>query len=65
LAIKNCDFPGIWSHGEVFDFYEKLMRLFLILTDTKKAKGNILGKVFEYLATGLPISALVIPLGYS
>jgi glycosyltransferase involved in cell wall biosynthesis len=51
------------SHSEVFDFYEKADALVLILTDTKNAKGNIPGKVFEYLATGLPILALGDPAG--
>ena len=60
---KTVDFAGYVSHGEVFDFYEKADALVLILTDTKNAKGNIPGKVFEYLATGLPILALGDPSG--
>jgi hypothetical protein len=39
--------------------------LVLILTDTKNAKGNIPGKLFEYLATGLPVLALGDPQGDS
>ena len=42
----------------MFDFYAKADALVLILTDTKNAKGNIPGKLFEYLATGLPVLAL-------
>lgn len=59
----RVDFPGYVSHEQVFDFYEKADALVLILTDTKNAKGNIPGKVFEYLATGLPILALGDPNG--
>ncbi|MEY3644866.1 MAG: hypothetical protein RLZZ207_1561, partial [Bacteroidota bacterium] len=36
-----------------------------ILTDTKNAKGNIPGKLFEYLATRLPVLALGDPQGDS
>lgn len=60
---KSIHFSGYVSHSEVFEFYEKADALVLILTDTKNAKGNIPGKVFEYLATGLPILALGDPKG--
>jgi len=60
---KVVEFPGYVSHAEVFEFYEKADALVLILTDTKNAQGNIPGKVFEYLATGLPILALGDPSG--
>jgi len=60
---KTVDFPGYVSHAEVFEFYEKADALVLILTDTKNAQGNIPGKVFEYLATGIPILALGDPNG--
>lgn len=62
---KTVKFPGYVSHTEVFDFYQKADALILILTDTKNAKGNIPGKVFEYMATGLPILALGDPKGDS
>ncbi len=64
--LQSCvNFPGYVSHHEVFDFYAKADLLVLILTDTKNAKGNIPGKLFEYLATGLPILALGDPVGDS
>ncbi|NHE55868.1 glycosyltransferase family 4 protein [Cyclobacterium plantarum] len=55
--------PGYVSHKEVFEFYERAHALLLILTDTKNAKGNIPGKLFEYMATGRPIIALGDPQG--
>lgn len=58
-------FAGYVSHQEVFGFYEKADALVLILTDTKNAKGNIPGKLFEYLATGIPVLALGDPNGDS
>ena len=61
----HIHFAGYVSHQEVFDFYAKADALVLILTDTKNAKGNIPGKLFEYLATGLPVLALGDPQGDS
>jgi glycosyltransferase involved in cell wall biosynthesis len=58
-------FAGYVSHQEVFGFYTKADALVLILTDTKNAKGNIPGKLFEYLATGIPVMALGDPKGDS
>ena len=58
-------FAGYVSHKEVFGFYEKADALALILTNTKNAKGNIPGKLFEYMATTLPILALGDPEGDS
>ncbi|WP_425639917.1 glycosyltransferase family 4 protein [Algoriphagus yeomjeoni] len=58
-------FAGYVSHQEVFGFYEKADALALILTNTKNAKGNIPGKLFEYMATTLPILALGDPEGDS
>ncbi|WP_339867271.1 glycosyltransferase family 4 protein [uncultured Algoriphagus sp.] len=58
-------FAGYVSHQEVFGFYEKADALALILTNTKNAKGNIPGKLFEYMATTLPILALGDPDGDS
>lgn len=54
---------GYVSHEKVFDFYGQAHLLLLILTDTKNAKGNIPGKLFEYMATGKPIIALGDPDG--
>ncbi len=62
---SHIHFAGYVSHQEVFDFYTKADALVLILTDTKNAKGNIPGKLFEYLATGLPVLALGDPQGDS
>lgn len=56
---------GYVSHQEVFAFYEKAHLLLLILTNTKNAKGNIPGKLFEYIATQRPIIALGDPQGDS
>ncbi|PRY85730.1 glycosyltransferase family 4 protein [Mongoliibacter ruber] len=58
-------FEGYVSHKAVFDFYQKSHLLLLILTDTKNAKGNIPGKLFEYMATGRPVLALGDPKGDS
>jgi len=58
-------FAGYVSHQEVFGFYEKADMLLLILTNTKNAKGNIPGKLFEYMATQRPILALGDPQGDS
>ena len=62
---SHIHFSGYVPHHEVFDFYSKADALVLILTDTKNAKGNIPGKLFEYLATGLPVLALGDPRGDS
>ncbi|MCF1752562.1 glycosyltransferase family 4 protein [Mariniradius sediminis] len=56
-------FEGYISHQAVFEYYKKSHLLLLILTDTKNAKGNIPGKLFEYMATGRPIIALGDPEG--
>ncbi|PZX59226.1 glycosyltransferase involved in cell wall biosynthesis [Algoriphagus ratkowskyi] len=58
-------FAGYVSHHEVFEYYAKADALALILTNTKNAKGNIPGKLFEYMATSLPILALGDPEGDS
>lgn len=60
---KHVFFPGYVSHEEVFAFYAEADALVLILTQTKNAKGNIPGKLFEYLSTGIPILALGDPEG--
>lgn len=63
--VDRVFFPGYVSHSEVFSFYAKADALVLILTDTKNAQGNIPGKLFEYLATGIPVLALGDPEGDS
>jgi glycosyltransferase involved in cell wall biosynthesis len=62
---ERIHFSGYVSHSEVFGFYAKADVLVLILTDTKNAQGNIPGKLFEYLATGIPVLALGDPEGDS
>lgn len=54
---------GYVTHKEVFSYYQKAHLLLLILTNTKNAKGNIPGKLFEYMATGRQILALGDPMG--
>lgn len=61
----HVDFAGYVSHQEVFEYYANADALALILTNTKNAKGNIPGKLFEYMATTLPILALGDPEGDS
>lgn len=62
---SHIHFAGYVAHSEVFGFYAKADALVLILTDTKNAQGNIPGKLFEYLATGVPVLALGDPNGDS
>ena len=61
----HVDFSGYLSHKEVFAYYQQASLLLLILTNTKNAKGNIPGKLFEYMATGRKIIALGDPEGDS
>ncbi|GGF48002.1 glycosyltransferase family 4 protein [Echinicola rosea] len=60
---ERVEFAGYVPHEEVFAFYERSNMLLLILTNTKNAKGNIPGKLFEYIATGRNIVALGDPKG--
>ncbi|MBT0812616.1 glycosyltransferase [Litoribacter ruber] len=62
---NHVHFAGYVSHEEVFGFYEQANLLLLILTKTKNAKGNIPGKIFEYMATERPVLALGDPAGDS
>jgi glycosyltransferase involved in cell wall biosynthesis len=48
-------FSASVPHKEVIRLYEKSAVLLLILTGYKDAEGYMPGKLFEYLATGLPI----------
>ncbi len=45
------------SHPEVIQWYHKSSILLLLLFNSESGKGNIPGKVFEYLATQKPIIA--------
>jgi glycosyltransferase involved in cell wall biosynthesis len=60
---EHIQMDGYVSHEKVFDYYATAHLLLLILTHTKNAKGNIPGKIFEYMATGRPILALGDPQG--
>jgi glycosyltransferase involved in cell wall biosynthesis len=60
---SHVSLEGYHPHHEVFKFYQKADLLLLILTDTKNAKGNIPGKLFEYMSTGRPVLALGDPNG--
>jgi glycosyltransferase involved in cell wall biosynthesis len=60
---NRITFVGYVAHDEVMGYYAQADALVLILTDTKYAQGNIPGKLFEYLATGLPVLALGDPAG--
>lgn len=52
-------------HQQLSDVYRKAAVLLLVLASSHNAKGNIPGKLFEYLATGKPILALGAPNGDS
>lgn len=62
---SHVELAGYVPHEAVFQYYEKAHVLLLILTNTKNAKGNIPGKLFEYMATGRKIVALGDPDGDS
>lgn len=48
-------FTDTVSHSKVMDIYSFSALLVLILTGYKDAEGYMPGKLFEYLATGLPV----------
>jgi len=56
-------FEGYVAHEKVMDFYQNADLLLLILTSATNAKGNIPGKVFEYMASGKYSLALGDPAG--
>lgn len=56
---QRYSFGGYISHRELLKEYEKASVLLLIQNDTKNALGHIPAKVFEYMATGRPILAIV------
>lgn len=51
-------FTGNIPHQQLMDLYGSSSLLLLILTGYKDAEGFLPGKLFEYLATGLPILAV-------
>jgi len=56
LENKLEAFPYI-SHNEVLEEYKKSSVLLLLLFNSESGKGNIPGKLFEYLASKKPILA--------
>jgi glycosyltransferase involved in cell wall biosynthesis len=48
-------FKGNIPHKELLKVYESSAVLLIILTGYKDAQGYLPGKLFEYLATGIPI----------
>lgn len=48
-------FPGSLPHSQLLSIYGESSLLLLVLTGYKDAEGYMPGKLFEYLATGLPI----------
>ena len=52
---------GYISHDELMHEYSKASALLLLQNDTGNSKGHIPAKVFEYLATKLPVIALGTP----
>jgi glycosyltransferase involved in cell wall biosynthesis len=55
LLKKVTRFTGNIPHAELLNMYGKSSLFLLILTGYKDAEGFLPGKLFEYLATGLPI----------
>ena len=52
---KVTSFVGSVPHDELIGLYGSASLLLLILTGYKDAEGFLPGKLFEYLATGLPV----------
>lgn len=52
---RMTEFVGNIPHDRLIDLYGSSSLLLLILTGYKDAEGFLPGKLFEYLATGLPI----------
>jgi glycosyltransferase involved in cell wall biosynthesis len=54
LSVVTTFTPSV-PHQELISIYGKSSLLVLILTGYKDAEGYLPGKLFEYLATGLPV----------
>ncbi len=52
---KLVTFTAPVSHNELMAYYEESSLLLIILTGYRDAEGYMPGKLFEYLATGLPV----------
>lgn len=53
--IKVTAFTGNIPHDELIRLYGSSSLLLLVLTGYKDAEGYLPGKLFEYMATGLPV----------
>jgi glycosyltransferase involved in cell wall biosynthesis len=56
-------FTATIPHQEVVKLYGKSALLLLILTGYKDAEGYMPGKLFEYIATGLPVLGIGVEVG--
>jgi glycosyltransferase involved in cell wall biosynthesis len=57
ILRRFTKFSGNIPHQQLIELYGSSSLLLLILTGYKNAEGYMPGKLFEYLATGLPILA--------
>lgn len=57
-AAKVIRRVGLLSHHQVFSYLKRASILLLIMDQLDRAKHCILGKTFEYIASGRPILAL-------
>ncbi|GAB3645842.1 glycosyltransferase family 4 protein [Echinicola sediminis] len=60
---EHTELIGYVSHRKVFDYYQRASALLLILPKGSYSKGNIPGKLFEYLSTGKKIIGIGDPQG--
>jgi glycosyltransferase involved in cell wall biosynthesis len=58
LLAERTIVLGYIRHDELISEYSKASSLLLLQNDTKNSNGHIPAKVFEYLATNIPILAL-------
>jgi glycosyltransferase involved in cell wall biosynthesis len=56
LKLKAISkFTASMPHGELMKLYGSSSMLLIVLTGYKDAEGYMPGKLFEYIATGLPV----------